>query len=318
MCKVSIMKSVRVALVQLNWPGDRQAMMETYRVLVGQAADDGAQLVCLPELSISTYFPSQVSRSGFDWAEQLMGGPSVTFFGELARDNSVTLVGSIFEKTGDGHFYDTATIHSPTGKLIHTTRKVHIPSGEGYHETTYFEGGVEYPVHDIDRVKIAVPTCYDQWFPEMARIYALNGAEFIFYPTAIGSEPTDPDFDSQEAWQAVMRGHAIANGVFIAAANRTGEENGICFYGSSFICDPTGQILAQAGRYATEVIAADLKPYTLEHWRELFPLLHQRKPHTYARITETFDGPPSDRWQGHKPFNDLGRIPRSEIASQDN
>src|SRR5690606_23107362 len=149
------------------------------------------------------------------------------------------------EKTHDGQYFDTATIHNPQGELAHFTRKVHIPSGEGYHETDFFGGGVEYPVHDIGKMRLAIPTCYDQWFPEMARICTLNGAEFIFYPTAIGSEPTDPDFDSKDAWQTVMRGHAVANGVYIAAANRIGEENDIRFYGSSFVCDPTGKIIAE-------------------------------------------------------------------------
>lgn len=134
-----------------------------------------------------------------------------------------------------------------------------------------------------------MPTCYDQWFPEMARICALNGAEFIFYPTAIGAEPTDPDIDTQNAWETVMRGHAIANGVYIGAANRIGVENGIRFYGSSFICDPMGRVLAQAGRDTTEVIMADLDPAVLEHWRDLFPLLHQRMPQTYRRILDRFE-----------------------------
>ena len=173
------------------------------------------------------------------------------------------------------------------GDLVGTTRKIHIPSGEGYHETDFFGGGDDYPVWQTDAVKVAAPTCYDQWFPELARIYSLNGAEYIFYPTAIGSEPTDPDMDSAEMWQTVMRAHAITNGVFIGAANRVGHENAVTFYGSSFICDPTGQVLAQASRDATEVITATLDPAVMERWRGLFPLLQQRMPHTYAPITRT-------------------------------
>src|SRR5262249_34105236 len=138
-------------------------------------------------------------------------------------------------------------------------------------------GGNTYPTYSIGMIKIATPTCYDQWFPELSRIYTLNGAEFIYYPTAIGSEPTDPEIDSQDSWQIVMRGQAIANGVFIAAANRIGEENGVRFYGSSFICDPMGKVLAQAGRNTTEVITADLDERTFYRWRKLFPLLKQRR-----------------------------------------
>lgn len=297
------MQPTRIALVQLAWPGQRPAMQDTCRELVGQAARQGAQIVCLPEFSISPYFPGRRDPAGFDWAEPLRGGPSDLFFAELAATNGVFVVGSLFEKAADGRYLDTATIHSPQGELLHYTRKVHIPSGEGYHETDFFEGGTEYPVHDLGLLRMAVPTCYDQWFPELARICTLNGAELIFYPTAIGSEPTAPDFDSQEAWQTVMRGHAIANGVYIAAANRIGQENSVRFYGSSFICDPTGRVLAQAGRDTTEVIVADIEPGLFMQWRTLFPLLHQRRPQTYGRILDRFEEPPPARWQDDEAFS---------------
>ncbi|MDX1992448.1 MAG: nitrilase-related carbon-nitrogen hydrolase [bacterium] len=280
------METVRVALVQAGWLGEREAMKAQYDTLVAQAADRGANLVCLPELSLSPYFPGKREQEGFQRAEALPGGDSDTFFSQLARQYQVMICGSLFEKTDDGHYYDTATLHDAEGNLIGTTRKIHIPSGEGYHESDFFEGGSTYPVFDLGAVNIATPTCYDQWFPELSRIYTLNGAEFIFYPTAIGSEPTDPNIDTAEAWQTVMRGQAIANGVYIGAANRIGEENGVRFYGSSFICDPMGRILVQAGRDTTEVIVADLDGEILRHWRTLFPLLAQRRPATYARLCE--------------------------------
>ncbi len=290
------MQKTRVALLQLPWPGERSAMQATYHDLFQEAVAQGAQMVCLPEFSISPYFASTTDEAGFQWAEPLYGGESDQFCSELARTYAVMVVGSIFEKTEDGQYFDTATIHNPQGELSFFTRKVHIPSGEGYHETHFFKGDVDYPVHDIGYCQFAVPTCYDQWFPEVARICALNGAEFIFYPTAIGSEPTDPDFDSRDAWQTVIRGHAVANGIFVGAANRVGEENGIRFYGSSFIADPTGRILAQASRDQAEVIVAELNPTVLARYRNLFPLLNQRKPQTYQRITEAFDQPPPARW----------------------
>lgn len=296
------MNNLRVALVQVAWLGSVEAMQAQYRVLVAQAAAGGAALVCLPEFSLIPYFPGTTDPAGFAWAEPLPGGTSERFFSDLARENRVKLVGSLFEKTetltpnpslsergeseASGRYFDTATIHADDGALIGITRKVHIPSGDGYNETTFFGGSDEYPVHDVGGVKLATPTCYDQWFPELARIYALNGAEFIFYPTAIGSEPTDATIDTAESWQTVMRGHAIANGVYIGAANRVGVENGVTFYGSSFVCDPTGRIVAQAGRDTTEVIYADLDGVLLAHWRDLFPLLRQRKPKLYGRITE--------------------------------
>jgi len=279
------MQAVRVGLVQLAWAGSRDAMKAQYRELVAGAVGAGASIVCLPELSLSPYFPVTRDQAGFEWAEPLRGGVSESFFSELAQQHSITLFGSLFIKADDGYF-NVATIHNPQGEMSGFTRKIHIPSGEGYNETDFFAGGIEYPVYDIGPLTVATPTCYDQWFPELARIYSLNGAEFIFYPTAIGAEPTDPNIDTMESWQTVMRGHAVANGVYIGAANRIGEENSLRFYGSSFVCDPMGRIIAQAGRETSEFITADLDPQLFEHWRRLFPLLRQRKPDTYQRILD--------------------------------
>lgn len=284
------MDKVRAALVQLAW-STRERMIDQYDDLIGAAARDGAAIVCLPEFSLSPYFPGVIDEAGFAWAEPLRGGESDRVFTELARRHRVALVGSLFERTDDGMYYDTAVIYDAGGQFVGATRKIHIPYGEGYNETHYFGGGADYPVYSVCGVNLATPTCYDQWFPELARIYSLNGAEFIFYPTAIGSEPTDPTIDTSAAWQTVMRGHAIANGVYIGAANRVGVENGVTFYGSSFVCDPQGRILAQAGRDTTEVIAADLDPAVLDHWRWLFPLLHQRRHDTYGPITRRYEAP---------------------------
>ena len=278
------MKDMHIALAQGRWMGDQDSTKALYAGLVAEAAGTGASLICLPEFSILPYFPGRRDRAGFAWAEPLPGGPSERFFSQLARRHRVHLIGSLFERDADGGYWDTATLHDANGKLRHFTRKVHIPSGEGYHETDYFAGAGDFPVHDIGSVKLAAPTCYDQWFPELARIYALEGAELIYYPTAIGSEPTAPDFDSADAWQTVMRGHAVANGLFIAACNRLGKENAVSFYGSSFICDPLGNILAQASRERDEVIHARLDAALRQQYLELFPLLHQRRPQHYGRL----------------------------------
>lgn len=278
------MKQIKIALIQTHWPGDRAAMIDTYRELVSEAAAQGATVVCLQEFSLSPYFASVIDQTNYKWAEPLTGGESDKIFGDLAQANGVYLIGSLFEKD-NGRYWDTATIHGPNGRLAGFTRKVHIPQGDGYHEDQYFAGSNEFPVHEIAGVQMSVPTCYDQWFPEMSRICALNGAEFIFYPTAIGSEPTNPDIDTKDAWQTVMRGQAIANGVYIAAANRVGTE-GVQFYGSSFICDPMGRIIAEASRDQTEIITAELDPTLLAEWRRLFPLLRQRRPETYQRLIE--------------------------------
>jgi N-carbamoylputrescine amidase len=230
------------------------------------------------------------------WVETLHEGVSAEFFSAMAKQHSISLIGSIFERDGD-KYWDTAVIYGADGELSHFTRKVHIPSGEGYHESDFFEGSADYPVHQLDAIKVAAPTCYDQWFPELARIYALNGAELIFYPTAIGGEPTAPDFDSKDAWQTVMRGHAVANGLFVAAANRVGQER-VKFYGSSFVCDPLGNILVSASRDKDEVIDVVLDPAIRDQYLNLFPLLYQRRPHTYGRLLQKAEGKPSERWHG--------------------
>ena len=278
------MKDLHIALAQGHWTGEQETTKALYHDLVAEAAQAGASLICLPEFSILPYFSGVRDPAGYAWAEPLQGGASDQFFGELARAHRVRIFGSLFERDSAGSYWDTATIHDTEGRLQYFTRKVHIPSGEGYHETDFFGGYDQYPVHDIGGVRLAAPTCYDQWFPELARIYALEGAEFIYYPTAIGSEPTDGEFDSADAWCTVMRGHAAANGVFIAAGNRIGRENAVTFYGGSFICDPLGRVLAQASRDRDEVIDAVLRADVREHYLELFPLLHQRRPQHYGRL----------------------------------
>ena len=272
------------------------SMQSQYRKLFSEAAQRGAEYVCLPEFSLLPYFPGTRERSGFDWVESIPDGPSCQFFREMAKANNVVVIGSLYEQAGDGNLFDTATVHAPSGELVGVTRKIHIPSGEGYHETDFFAGSDQFPVTKLDTLSIATPTCYDQWFPELARIYSLAGAELIAYPTAIGEEPGDPEMDSQPAWETVMRGHAIANGVFVAAVNRVGSENGIRFYGSSFICDPSGRILAQAGHDITEVVVADLNPSDMVRWREHFPLLHQRRPAVYKGILQDWTGDERPDW----------------------
>ena len=291
------MEDLHIALAQGHWAGTQDETKALYRALVADAAATGASLICLPEFSILPYFPGVRDVAGFRWAEPLRGGVSDQFFGDLARRHRVSIIGSIFEVDGDGNHWDTATVHGPDGVLFAYTRKMHIPAGEGYHETDYFAGHDDFPVHDIGAVKLAAPTCYDQWFPELARIYALEGAELIYYPTAIGSEPTASDFDSADAWRTVMRGHAVANGVFIAACNRIGRENAVTFYGSSFIGDPLGNILAQASRDRDEVIHATLRADVREQYLDLFPLLHQRRPQHYARLLGGIEREPTARWR---------------------
>ena len=293
--------SIRIALIQLAWSGSIESMQTQYRKMIREATDRGAKIVCLPELSLNPYFPGTRALAGFDWAEPIPGGVSEKFFSEMARENNVTLIGSIYESTADGELFDSATIHAPSGDLIGVTRKIHIPSGPAYHETDFFAGSDQYPVYDLGEISVATPTCYDQWYPELARIYSLNGAELIVYPTAIGDDVTDREIDYRASWETIMRAHAIANGIFVAAINRIGTENGVEFFGSSFICDPMGTILAQAGLNTTEVVVADIDPRMISRWRGLFPLLHQRRPETYSGILQKWGGDAPPAWMEQTP-----------------
>jgi len=288
-------RRVRIALVQQRWHPDPERHATALRRSVMQAAAQGAQLIALQELTLHRYFGDVQDPSLRALAEPLGEGPTSALCRALARASGAYVIGSLFERgeplqrkarDGRAHFYNTAAIFAPTGELVGFTRKHHIPSGTGYEEQFYFEpGDSNYPVHDLGFIKVAVPTCYDQWFPELARIYALKGAELILYPSAIGSEPDFPRFDTQPRWQIMMQAHAIANGVFVAAVNRVGNEGTVRFYGSSFVCDPTGTILAQAPRHRPAVIIADLDFAVMEFWRKLFPLLDQRRPTTYRLLT---------------------------------
>lgn len=199
----------------------------------------------------------------------------------------------------DKRGYNTAILVSPKGDLVVKTRKLHIPVTEGYFEDQYFAPGPEfadaYPVATLElsnsSVSLGFPTCWDEWFPELARIYSLRGAEVLVYPTAIGSEPDHPDFDTEPLWRQVIVGNAIANGTFMVVPNRWGNEGGITFYGSSFICDPYGRVLASAGRNEDAVLVADLDLDQRRDWLDLFPFLATRRPESYAQLTKPVVNP---------------------------
>ena len=278
-------RTIRIGLVQQRWHAEASRHAQAMRRGVLAAAARGARLICLQELTLHRYFADEKDPARFSLAEPLGDGPTSALCSKLAGESGAFVVGSLFERSA-GRYFNTAVIFDPRGNLFGFARKQHIPRGSGYHEDYYFEpGDSDYPVHDLGFVKLAVPTCYDQWFPELARIYALKGAELIVYPTAIGSEPDFPGFDTQPRWQAMMVAHAIANGVFVAAVNRVGDEGMVRFYGSSFVCDPTGRVIARAPRSRPAVLVADLDFAAMTFWRDLFPLLQQRQPHTYRTLT---------------------------------
>jgi len=280
----------RLAAVQHRWHGDPMEHEAALTEGVHAAADVGAQLVCLQELTLSPYFavspdgPSEVGPH----PEPLPGGPTHQLARRLAAETGVAVHASLYEQAGDGGLgYNTAICVQPDGTLVARTRKLHIPVTAGYHEDRWFRpGDGGFPVVALGDAQVGFPTCWDQWFPELARAYSLAGAEILVYPTAIGSEPDHPDFDTQPLWEQVIRGHGIANGTFMVAVNRIGEEPPLHFYGSSFISDPYGRVLVQAPRGEPAVIVADLDLDQRRDWLELFPFLTTRRPDTYGSLVE--------------------------------
>jgi N-carbamoylputrescine amidase len=284
---------LRVGAVQQRWHPDAAEHEAALAEGVRAAASAGARLVCLQELTLSRYFATSPAGPGAHTAvaESLADGPTRTFAARLARETEVHIHASLFEAgpAGERLGFNTAIVVAPDGSLARRTRKLHIPRTAGYHEDRYFLPGPAEPepfgILQLDAARIGFPTCWDQWFPELARAYALAGADVLVYPTAIGSEPDHPDFDTAPLWERVITGNAIANGLFMVAVNRIGEEPPLTFYGSSFICDPYGRILVQAPRDRPAVLVADLDLDQRGDWLELFPFLGTRRPDAYATLT---------------------------------
>jgi N-carbamoylputrescine amidase len=285
----------RIGAVQHRWHPDPDEHREALAAGVRAAAGAGARLVCLPELTLSRYFAITGPGAGpgpDPVAEPLPGGPTHIFAAACAAEVGVPVVASCYEADPEGdRGWNTAICVAPDGTLLGRTRKLHLPVTAGYHEDRWFRpaDAPGLPVR-LDGVAVGLPTCWDQWFGELARHYALTGADVLVYPTAIGSEPDHPDFDTQPLWQLVMRGHAVSNGLFVVAANRVGTETcgdrSITFYGSSFVCDPYGRVLVEAPRDEPAVIVADCDLDQRRDWLELFPLLATRRPDAYGRLTQ--------------------------------
>jgi N-carbamoylputrescine amidase len=287
---------LRVAAVQHRWHPDPEEHRMALASGIAKAAELDARLVCLQELTLSPYFAVAADGPLAAGAqpEDLKTGPTFSFAAEQAKTHGIYVHASLYERADakDGLGFNTAIVVGPDGTLASRTRKLHIPVTAGYYEDKYFRPGPAtatdgggFPVVDIEQGHFGFPTCWDQWFPELARAYALGGAEVLVYPTAIGSEPDHPDFDTQPQWQAVMLGHAVANGLFVIAVNRIGSEDPLTFYGSSFIADPYGRVLVQAPRDEPAVLVADLDLDQHRDWLALFPLLSTRRPDAYAQLT---------------------------------
>jgi N-carbamoylputrescine amidase len=283
----------RIGAVQHRWHPDPAEHEAALAEGIRSAAERGARLVCLQELTLSPYFaitPDGVEAAR-DRAEAIPDGPTTRFAARMAAESGCYVHASLYERPDDGGDlgYNTAICVAPSGEVVARTRKLHIPVTAGYYEDRYFRPGPSgdgaFPVVGVGEAQLGFPTCWDQWFPELARAYSLAGAEIIVYPTAIGSEPDHPDFDTEPLWEKVIVANGIANGTFMVAVNRIGHEPPLTFYGSSFVSDPYGRTLVQAPRDEPAVIVADLDLDQRRDWLELFPFLRTRRPDAYTSLT---------------------------------
>ena len=292
---------VRVAALQCHWVPEPQEHAANIRQGIRLAAEAGAQIVFLPELTLSRYMaderPSGLPRAV---AEPLADGPTFALAAEAAREYGIWVHASLFESVelADGRGYNTAILVDPSGNLHGRTRKLHIPVTEGYFEDEYFAQGPDtdpYPVYAVTAgptpLTLGMPTCWDEWFPEVTRAYSLAGAEVLVYATAIGSEPDHPEFDTAPLWRHVITANGINSGTFMVVPNRWGNEGLIDFYGSSFISDPYGRVLVEAGRAEDAVLVADLDLDQRRDWLDLFPFLATRRPDTYEALTRPITNP---------------------------
>ena len=281
----------KAGLIQMKCsldPGENFAKAEKK---ITEAAKRGAQIICLQELFRSQYFCREENPDLFDLAEPIPG-PSSEALGKLAKKLGVVIVGSLFERRTAGVYHNTAVVIDADGTLLGKYRKMHIPDDPLYYEKFYFTpGDLGFPNFDTKFGRIAVLVCWDQWYPEGARVASLGGASIIFYPTAIGwhpSEKSEHGASQLDAWRTIQRSHAIANGIFVAAVNRTGyegtKESGLEFWGSSFVADPFGQIIAEASTNKEEILVVECDPRRMDDVRRNWPFLRDRRIDAYSPI----------------------------------
>src|SRR5579862_9430535 len=286
-------ESFRIGLVQTSCSLDPNENLEKTAWKIREAAAHGAQVICLQELFRSQYFCRQENADLFALAEAVPG-PSTLTLGKIARELGIVIVASLFERRAAGLYHNTAAVLSTDGDVTALYRKMHIPDDPLYFEKFYFTpGDLGFKRIDTEFGKLGVLVCWDQWFPEAARITALAGADVLFYPTAIGWHPSEKaqlGAAQRDAWRTIQRSHAIANGVYVAAVNRVGyegpPEQGLEFWGSSFIADPFGQVIAEASTDAEEILVAECDPRRIEEVRRGWPFLRDRRIDAYSPILE--------------------------------
>jgi len=290
-------ENYRVGVLQLAFSADVSKNLKKAVEWVKKAAKQGAEIVCLPELYRSQYFCQKEDTSLFDLAETIPGTSSLAFQ-KVAKESKVSIIVPIFEKRANGLYHNTAIIINSEGKILGTYRKMHIPDDPAFYEKYYFTpGDLGFKAFQTKAGKIGTLICWDQWYPEGARLTALQGATTLFYPTAIGWHPYEKEQygkAQRDSWITIQRSHAIANGVYVASANRVGFEKtvetqaGLEFWGSSFICDPQGVILAEASTDKEEILIAEVDLTHLEDVRRNWPFLRDRRIDAYGDITKRF------------------------------
>ncbi len=258
--------------------------------LIRQAAAQGADLIALQELFHTTYFCRETDRRFFSWAEKIPG-PITERFSDLARETGTVLLIPMFEKKAPGLYYNSMVVMERDGSIAGHYRKMHIPDDPGFYEKYYFTPGDKgFTVVDTSAGKIGTLICWDQWFPEAARLAALQGAELLVYPTAIGTLPEESDTDKEEfmdAWLTIQRSHAIANGCYVAGINRVGTEGGTRFWGNSFVAGPFGQIIAQAGE-EPQILTAEIDYSAIEEQRQTWPFFRDRRIDAFSGLLRRF------------------------------
>ena len=280
-----------VGLIQMSCSLDPRENFAKAEARIQEAAKRGAQIICLQELFRSQYFCREENADLFELAEAIPG-PSTEALSKLARSLNVVIIGSLFERRAAGIYHNTAAAIDASGALLGKYRKMHIPDDPLYYEKFYFTpGDLGFPNFDTRFARIGVLVCWDQWYPEGARLSSLGGANILFYPTAIGWHPSEKrEFGAAQldAWRTIQRSHAIANGVFVASVNRVGfegsPESGLEFWGHSFVCDPFGQILAEASADKEEILLVECDPRRVEEVRRNWPFLRDRRIDAYAPI----------------------------------
>lgn len=291
-------KTLRVGLVQQACSNDRAVSIAASEAGVRDAAARGAKLVMLQELHTSLYFCQHESTDLFDLAEPIPG-PSTEWLGRLAKELDIVLVGSLFERRAPGLYHNTAVVMERDGTMVGKYRKMHIPDDPGYYEKFYFTpGDLGFTPISTSVGKLGLLVCWDQWYPEAARLMALAGADLLLYPTAIGNNPEDPEDERErqrEAWVTIQRAHAVANGLPVLVANRighepdpTGQTPGQRFWGTSFVAGPQGEFLARASTDQPEVLVVDIDLARSENVRRWWPFLRDRRIEAYGDLVKRF------------------------------